>query len=774
MQQREEPGSPLRSPEMTSNRPLIRHKNEVEREKGTLIGRGGQGDVYLVETTLYPFFLAEKRVKRDRCAGTIAEIEILAKLRHPNVVEYRGYYIGTRLMYIWMEYVCGLSLSKVIGMLQGMLPTSAQPLMGQILSGLSYIHSKNIVHQDVKPSNILFGAGHPPCVKLADFGLAKSLWDTKQRDREGTVQYLSPEFVQSDGASFGCFLDVWAVGCTLLHTLTGKVPWYPFQDCEAVWYQLAKGKSPLEFLGEGDSLHTIARDFIEVCFKPFQERPTTVDLLRSRYMTADRAALSTTRDPRYAESEATEETRHTFSAGDMESVGGWSSRPDTHEAASEDDRSHRPGDGWDEASIRSRSPHTSPKAASPASRAPSVAVREPPPLYAGAAPPPAAVPVAAPGKVPLSRVLMWRGATLLAVLLVAFLSGVVWMQRPMRRAGVRLPPVASHQAILRQMLPPPPALPALLDSGVFAVLSATLRPQPRSESLKGGRCVNGNFSALNYCSTVRCQNPSLRLDLGARGTVHTVRLHNRQDCCQDRLGYHEIWIGSNRNHADGPGNVLCVNSTAPPGVLRIDHLCGQLSTANGVASRLGLSGRYVHVLLRGVRRTLHLQQVVLLPRPPSGARRSAGTLVTRVFWKPVRGLPADADVQRPVGGPQQQQRQEKMRREVATVAEPVARRDAADDDGYDEHAHPHHLTVFSGVVLLIALTAAVYNAVMLVGECTKTLPRSPAAPPRSCLKRTRRSLTRHGIRKRTDQEMQRISDIVNQVVRPHRAAGCRS
>lgn len=154
---------------------------------------------------------------------------IAKDLVHPNIVEYkyfvRKYDRDTQNyeFHILMELMDG-------GDMDSYIKEQGRPYMidrvkevgGQLISGLKYLHDCKIIHQDLKPQNILFSGDYEK-VKLIDLGVSNHLDKTKatRKAGHGTPRYMSPE--QLDGKlSFKC--DIWALGCVLLEFSTGVKP----------------------------------------------------------------------------------------------------------------------------------------------------------------------------------------------------------------------------------------------------------------------------------------------------------------------------------------------------------------------------------------------------------------------------------------------------------------------------------------------------------------------------------------------------------------------
>ncbi len=218
---------------------------EILRE----LGRGGMGVVYLVHNR----FLAREEVIKVinqavlvRAGGKerfLREIQLAARLNHPNVVTaYAALPLGEGLAFA-MEYVKGQDLAKVVKT-HGPLPVAnACHYARQVALGLSHAHAKHMVHRDIKPQNlILTREGKRHIVKILDFGLAKVLCEQAEDSHLtlpgkalGTPDYIAPE--QSlDASRADIRADLYSLGCTLYFLLAGRPPYRgknPFATMQA-------------------------------------------------------------------------------------------------------------------------------------------------------------------------------------------------------------------------------------------------------------------------------------------------------------------------------------------------------------------------------------------------------------------------------------------------------------------------------------------------------------------------------------------------------------
>lgn len=151
------------------------------------------------------------------------EVKILLKLnRHPNVVKLFETFETGRHILLVMELCAGGDLLNYVRKRKKLDEIAAKYLFKQLIEGLGYLHSKNVLHRDIKLDNILLdGKG---MVKIADFGVSKEVKpDEIMREQCGTPAYIAPEIIKDRGYT-GFKADLWSAGVVLYAMLYGTVP----------------------------------------------------------------------------------------------------------------------------------------------------------------------------------------------------------------------------------------------------------------------------------------------------------------------------------------------------------------------------------------------------------------------------------------------------------------------------------------------------------------------------------------------------------------------
>ncbi|KAJ9463772.1 Mitogen-activated protein kinase kinase kinase 2 [Diplonema papillatum] len=217
----------LNSPQSSPGAPAA----ETRWKYGNLLGSGAFGQVYVAMDASQGTLAAVKIVSfayggdpdalRKRLQGLKTEIDVMKHLRHPNIVRYLDTERRGHSLHIFMEYVPGGSIADNITRFGSLSQPVVVAYTGQVLEGLAYLHSKRVVHRDIKGANILL-AVDGSC-KLGDFGAATLMGTDPHKSVVGTMNWMPPEVITGQCHSLTC--DVWSLGCTVLEMLTADLPW---------------------------------------------------------------------------------------------------------------------------------------------------------------------------------------------------------------------------------------------------------------------------------------------------------------------------------------------------------------------------------------------------------------------------------------------------------------------------------------------------------------------------------------------------------------------
>jgi mitogen-activated protein kinase kinase kinase len=216
--------------------------------KGALIGQGSFGSVYLALHAVTGELLAVKQVETPspgannqndaRKKGMIdalkREISLLRDLQHPNIVQYLGCSSSADHLNIFLEYVPGGSVQTMLNSYGALREPLIRSFVRQIVTGLAYLHGREIIHRDIKGANIL--VDNKGGIKISDFGISKKMeasnllggpGNNKNRPSlQGSVYWMAPEVVKQ--TSYTRKADIWSLGCLVVEMMTGT---HPFPDC---------------------------------------------------------------------------------------------------------------------------------------------------------------------------------------------------------------------------------------------------------------------------------------------------------------------------------------------------------------------------------------------------------------------------------------------------------------------------------------------------------------------------------------------------------------
>ena len=215
------------------------------------VAAGGMGEVYEADDQLLGDPVAIKLLRADLLRKPGAqerfadEIRLARRVTHPNVCRvFDAGLDGDRVFYT-MELVPGTTLGSYLAAHGPLAIDELRPLAQQILAGIAAAHAADVIHADLKPSNVLVGAGR---VVLTDFGLALPCCATLGCTCEmphlvGTPAYMAPE--QVTGGEVGEATDLFAFGVIAFEALTGTLPWHGATALELANARLASDPASL-------------------------------------------------------------------------------------------------------------------------------------------------------------------------------------------------------------------------------------------------------------------------------------------------------------------------------------------------------------------------------------------------------------------------------------------------------------------------------------------------------------------------------------------------
>ena len=243
------------------------------------VGQGGMGVVYEAFDEALRRRVAIKRLREELSADSegrarlISEARTVASLRHPNIVEIYALLEHRGGLYLVFEFVEGKTLDKVMDPRRRFFPREAVALLRQIAAALDYAHQRGIVHQDLKPANIMVEGG---VVKIMDFGIAKRVEDLGARAASrarGTAAYMAPEQEIGQGLKAS---DLYSLGVCVYEMLAGKIP---FKNVASYFQKIECNYRPLSELVP--ALPAEVDRVVGTVLSPFPERryPTAAALV---------------------------------------------------------------------------------------------------------------------------------------------------------------------------------------------------------------------------------------------------------------------------------------------------------------------------------------------------------------------------------------------------------------------------------------------------------------------------------------------------------------
>lgn len=218
--------------------------------KGQLIGKGTFGRVYLGMNITTGELIAVKQVEvnakaagqdKDKIKELVKsldqEIDTMQHLDNPNIVQYLGCERKEYSISIFLEYISGGSVGSCLRKHGKFEESVVSSLTRQTLDGLSYLHREGILHRDLKADNILLDLDGT--CKISDFGISKKTDNIYGNDitnsMQGSVFWMAPEVIRSQGQGYSAKVDIWSLGCVVLEMFAGRRPWSKEEAIGAIY-----------------------------------------------------------------------------------------------------------------------------------------------------------------------------------------------------------------------------------------------------------------------------------------------------------------------------------------------------------------------------------------------------------------------------------------------------------------------------------------------------------------------------------------------------------
>ena len=260
---------------------------EIHQGGPTLVFKGYQAD--LDRFVLLKVLRPELSDDETLTARFQEEARLIAKVKHPNVVTLFDYGRDGNCVFLATEFVDGVTLKELLE--AGPLPVDiATFVLTEAARGLQAAHKKDILHQDIKPSNLLIS--HEGEVKLADFGMADLASEAGPESGGGTLAYFAPERILGENVTPAA--DIFALGATFYEMLAGVQAFHG--DNVSEFFDAILNEDPIRYLrkhpGIPDGLVTVCARMLAK--KPEERYPDCAALLEDLQRFATEHRLETT------------------------------------------------------------------------------------------------------------------------------------------------------------------------------------------------------------------------------------------------------------------------------------------------------------------------------------------------------------------------------------------------------------------------------------------------------------------------------------------------
>ncbi|OAA58278.1 STE20 kinase [Cordyceps fumosorosea ARSEF 2679] len=274
--------------------PLISSSDpSLSYQKHKKVGQGASGSVYVATIRSTAVGVAQELVRtrgpktrvaikemnlarQQRKEALLDEISIMKEGKHKNVINFLDAFLvnENRMLWVVMDYMDGGALIDLIDNNPSISERHIATLCRETCLGLQHLHSKQIVHRDIKSDNVLIDSRGN--VKITDFGYCAKLTArrSKRATMVGTTYWMAPEVVRQK--RYGYKVDVWSLGIMAIEMAESEPPYMDMEPMRAL-YLIATGTAPP--LREPQRHSSLLKQFLATCLVVDAERRATIEVL---------------------------------------------------------------------------------------------------------------------------------------------------------------------------------------------------------------------------------------------------------------------------------------------------------------------------------------------------------------------------------------------------------------------------------------------------------------------------------------------------------------